>query len=827
MPNPWDNDPIVSGGPVYGPPPKPPAPRDPLQVQIDEERLNNLRHPKPNLPVGFEMNPDGSAQRIRGLPVADTASGPKISAKVREDAIQAHTDAAALEALADKLEGQFKAGPGATSGIAGLQDYLPTPSNRVMNDTSSQARGLVKRALGFTGGEGNTIGEIQLNYGPYLPEASNYDPQIENKIQALRTLAANSRKRAIAVLGGEPDVNGAVAPVDAQQAAPVVHDANLGGEQIALSQNGTQTVDNPQLAGVRGEYLSRLERGDGPGQIVQFLRQAGVSDPRLLQSAIKQANFRKQHPEVPIAKYNTSELDQMDVPLSSTEGAMNDLGQSALGAYAMRAGNAASFNTLDNIVGATGGNAERARIGIEDASNNHPMAGLAGDLSGGVMAALGGEAALARGGMGAGFGRAALADTGYGAAAGAGAADDGNRLQGAGYGTLAGLVGSVAGQGVTGGAGRMMRGVSDPSVSAVSSYAPLTLGQSVGRSGRLGEMVKGVEDRLSGLPVVGDVVNARRREGVRAMNAKAFDKALEPIGETVGNKVGEEAVAEARGMVSNAFQKALAGKVGRVDTQFAQQARAPMERLASIKRDGLGEEIVGQIEEATTDLFDDAGNISGENMQALLESLRQIRSAYRGDPLAKKIGDSVKQVERAVEGIFERQAPEVMPQYRAAKQAYRRLSTIGDAVNAGKNSEGMFTPAQLGTADRANSKKYDGALEAASGGAPFHQFQRDAQNVLPNRIPDSGTVGRFAVPAGLVAAGTGTGAAMGDTQTGAQTGIGLATLLSLLYSRLGSRFLSGMATRRGPKAKAVGNALKKNQRLIGHAAASGAISSGD
>jgi hypothetical protein len=62
-----------------------------------------------------------------------------------------------------------------------------------------------------------------------------------------------------------------------------------------------------------------------------------------------------------------------------------------------------------------------------------------------------------------------------------------------------------------------------------------------------------VEDRLSGIPGVGDMINARRGEGYRAFNAKAFDKALEPISGSVKGAVGEEAVANARQAVSDAF----------------------------------------------------------------------------------------------------------------------------------------------------------------------------------------------------------------------------------------------------------------------------------
>lgn len=154
----------------------------------------------------------------RNKPAGGGSARPALTPKVRSDALTAYNDGQYLAKLADELEDAYKKGPGSTpsGSLSSLLDYVPTGANKVMNDRSFQARGLVKRALGFTGGEGNTVGEIQLNYGPYLPEASDRDEQIVDKIKALRGLAENSRKRAVMQLGGRPDGNGSITPVSEQ-----------------------------------------------------------------------------------------------------------------------------------------------------------------------------------------------------------------------------------------------------------------------------------------------------------------------------------------------------------------------------------------------------------------------------------------------------------------------------------------------------------------------------------------------------------------------------------------------------------------------------------
>jgi hypothetical protein len=219
--------------------------------------------------------------------------------------------------------------------------------------------------------------------------------------------------------------------------------------------------------------------------------------------------------------------------------------------------------------------------------------------------------------------------------------------------------------------------------------------------------VKGIEDRLSGIPVVGDAINARRLEGLQKMNAKAFDRALEPVGGKVDGKFGEEAVAHAQDQVSGAFSKALAGKSAGLDHGFivdATKAKMGIEQLP----DSVRGEVNNQIDHVINNYFDDSGQISGENMQALLRELGGIKRGYQGNPLGHRIGKVVDQFTDSVENLFRRQAPDVMPQYDAAKTAFRRVSILEDAVNRGKNTGGVFTPAQLGMVDRANAIKFSG-----------------------------------------------------------------------------------------------------------------------
>lgn len=171
--------------------------------------------------------------------------GANLTPVARGEAIQAFKDADALERAADEIEQLYRTGPGATSGLAGLQDYLPTDANKVFNDAGQRARGYVKRALGFTGGEGNTVSESSALYNPFLPTAGDRDEQIVAKIAALRQLANDARGKSALTLGGRPDEQGNIVP--------------LGGSTTGSS-TGTNG-DDP----LNALTINRLVGGGGPG----------------------------------------------------------------------------------------------------------------------------------------------------------------------------------------------------------------------------------------------------------------------------------------------------------------------------------------------------------------------------------------------------------------------------------------------------------------------------------------------------------------------------------------------------------------------------------
>lgn len=791
-----------SGAITLGTPrPKEPAPQTPAQAEKDQLEVEKMKRDLAKTP---ETDP-ALAQSIKNLGLEEWLTN--------VDRARDQLKTGFATGVLGSIAGHFPGTPrqdflGALQGIKGASILEKLQALREQSKNGSSGMGSLTEQEGER--LANSIASLSDTMS--AKELSKSLDIVERHAKALQAIGAGKNPEDPAVqqefgilpLPGEKPAEAAPPPPE----NPLANGGDDQGPSLTPSAGETRSVIDPKKQALGAKIVGLAAKGADFKTLMGFAVGADPSlrnDPRFRAWAKDAVQYHKQHPG---AKFGIDpSFYTTEVPLSLQEKVGNAVAQSSPGAAAMNAANAVTAGNLGAITGDTEG-VDRA---LAVANAQHPTASLLGTLGGGTTATLGLEGLLARLGMAPGLLRGTLADTGFGAATGIspdGETDMPGRIA---NGALYGLGGSLAGQGLLKVPGAALRGVTNPTVSYVAKEGvPLTIGQAVG-----GKM-KGIEDTLSGIRVVGDTINARRLEGLQKMNSAAFDRALEPIGGKVGGKFGEEAVRDAQDQVGDAFSKALSGKSADVDPAFMADATKAMQSVRKIPR--IGEEVAQQIEEMGV------GNpgslaITGENMQALLRSLQQIKTAYRGDPLAHQVNNGVSQVEAAVEGLFQRQAPEVMPQYKAAKQAFRRLSVLEDAVNRAKNESkdgnAIFTTGQLGLADRGNTVKFGGKSAAAAGKGEFHDFQRNMQEVLPNKVPDSGTAGRVLLPLALVGAGGGAGELSGETQTG----LTLGGLLALAYTKGGQKLLAGKITGRSAKAQAIGKALSKYGRITGAAGA--------
>lgn len=463
---------------------------------------------------------------------------------------------------------------------------------------------------------------------------------------------------------------------------------------------------------------------------------------------------------------------------------------------------------------------------LNEADNRvNPRSSLAGNVIGGAASAGGVEygagrlAARLPGVLGRVAASPRTADAIYGLGAGA-VASGGDPVQTLESGA-AGVGGGMFGRAATRGVANTVGGVRNAAIDELRTRGlPMTVGQVLSQSGRGGAAIKRIEDAMTSLPIVGNMINARRLEGLRGMNRSAFNEALEPIGQTVAGNVGEEGVQEAGGLVSGAYDAATNGVRlhGPSDPAFAGDMRTAFQnagRLPATMADNANYTLNTRVGES----FDPNGEMTGSALQQALRGLRRDAASMRPQPFGQDFGNVTRDAEAALEGLATRQAPEIMPGLRAANEAYGRTGIVRDAVGAARSGSvsgegGIFTAAQLANAASKNARRFGGTH--ATPQQPFYGLTTAARDVLPSRIPDSGTAARLMVGTALAGGSVGGGeyAAGGDGSISASAAATLA-LLTVLGTRPGQQALVAGLTRRPDALRHTADVIARNQRFGG------------
>lgn len=435
----------------------------------------------------------------------------------------------------------------------------------------------------------------------------------------------------------------------------------------------------------------------------------------------------------------------------------------------------------------------------------NPDAAMAGDILGSIggssaLAKLGGASAskllaqapelqkyITSGGKGATFLRNLLSDATQGAAYGAAVEGDGTT------GAISGAGGTVLGKTLGNAGDFILRGADRaPTVQKlIDRYGveDLTIGQ------QLGGAPKSIEDAATSIPIVGDVINARRAESIADLNKAAF---REVGGQPMG--YGDEGMAAVKAMRAKAYDDAVAGKQFDLnDPLFTQEmidALATRSRLTGEFADKFDLAVKNSIINTP---IGRSGTMSGSDYQQAQRSL----SGYKGETtkpgFEKDYRDALGGVGNVLRETVERQDPTLVPLLREADTMYRGEKILADAIERAKMDPtglgaDVFTPGNLTQAVSASGRKYPGT-------PPLKELSRLAQNVIPSKMPDSGTARRAALT-GLGVAGAGgiaggglgynseTGLSGEDAAYGAVTTLTPLAILSLLGSRGGQRGLS-------------------------------------
>jgi hypothetical protein len=780
----------------------------------------------------------------RKAEVEASGGGPKLAPAQRSAAIQQYTYSQQLQDTIDQLNQLYASGPGATSGVGGLKDFLPLPQNKNFDTAANAARGIVGQTLNFTGGQLNTPQEAAQAIGPFLPKSSDFDSTIIQKIKTLQDLADRGRQNAIATLGGIPDANGNVTPVPQAPAAPTpATGATLPPDQQTLATGGTRDVVDPVLKATAGRIGQMVASGVPDDQILKFMSDSGINPANTnigetLRTRATDPNFKKWQRANPGAPYPVGpSLYTKQVPMTATRAlfnatAANNTGGAVLAAP-VAAANALTGGYLNDIIGATGGSAQEAQNGIDLMRGVHPLASLGGDVAGYATAeGLAGLAPGVKALTATKFGRRGL-DAAYGAFSGSGENDD-NRVLGALAGAPINMAGGMFGRGVLRAAGGAASGITNPDLKLLDQAGiPLTVGRIARGAGdfnpanpstpgdEFGRTIGGLEDRFAGFPGLDAVIGTARQRGDQAFNQAAFRNIAPGVTGT-----GADGLLNAKTVEAAAYNKLNPVRLS-VDTPFTDSLSAAETAANGLSHHaGDVRSVIGDIRNQIAD-----NGMTGKGYQTALQSIRKTRATLNDD-VGGKAANVLNGLEQSVADLGDRQGGQVAQDLAAANAIHANRQIVKTALKSGvaQRSGEMFSPSTLNQASITNTTKFGGLDKALSSDRPFYDLTSAGMKVMPNLTPDSGTAGRLLLyPLIAGAGGAGLGAATGgeDRAGGAETGAGLG-LLALgagfgPYSRTGQRVIQRALLGERPEfVKAIGDRLKMAQRIAGMFGASAA-----
>jgi hypothetical protein len=328
---------------------------------------------------------------------------------------------------------------------------------------------------------------------------------------------------------------------------------------------------------------------------------------------------------------------------------------------------------------------------------------------------------------------------------------------------------------------------------------PLTPGMT------FGGVIKAGEDKLSSLPILGDLIKNGQRNSVMGLNTAVLSQALKPIGQALPKALsaGREAVDYVASRISDRYNNLLPKLTGALDPQLQQDITAV---ATSAVGDGAKQETLDRFKNIIkSQIVDRAQNgaLTGDALKSAQQNLGNLARKYGASQNAddQALGDMVSEAQQHFNAMLERVNPGFQGQLRDVNKAFAQYSRIRRAAGSLGNKDGVFSPPQLANAVKGGDSSA-GKGNFARGKAFGQDISDPANQIMPSTVPDSGTPGRL-----MMAALLGGHAAVNPA-------VGTAGILaSLLYTKAGQRALGAYA-KPGLVRSGVGVALQRPAGLL-------------
>jgi hypothetical protein len=591
-----------------------------------------------------------------------------------------------------------------------------------------------------------TPDELESQRRIYFPQPGETAPEV---LEAKRQARLRAIRGLIGASGGGADPE-TLAAAEALLNPPEeqldtterpIFEPSQGGVEVATGD--TRIEDNPALAGVNARINQMLKSGSKPGEFVAFFQSVGIPPREMMPQVLQALKFRK---EKGYAGDFSVNVDDIAVPNS----AFNQLAASPAGAYAVAAGDTVTGGHLDNLVGATGGNAELAYIGIQQTREMHPGASLLGDVTGGAALYASGAGALRAAGVPAAQGavralapRALAGDAALGGyvASGQGgtqAADVGNVVAGAalGVGTGAAVRGgfNTVGAAVSPTGGRL--------APVMEAGARPTVGQRLQASDNgLLRKIGAAEEVFSRFPILGASQRSGRNAAMDEMQRGAFNEALKEIGVQLpkGVKKGTQAHSIMQRSFDQAYDRARRGMQFGADQQWADDLTTLQQDVQLLSKDSQNAYkqmlmLVGGKLSASPGQV-----LSGDQYKIVVSKLAKKVGALRSNPNGDtELADVLESLKGAIDDAARRHSdPKAVEFLDAADRGYAKAVVIENAARMRGGDAGEFNGSQLSSSVQRTNKSR--RSRAYLRGEAVMQDYAESAKALGDFVPNSGS----------------------------------------------------------------------------------------
>lgn len=319
------------------------------------------------------------------------------------------------------------------------------------------------------------------------------------------------------------------------------------------------------------------------------------------------------------------------------------------------------------------------------------------------------------------------------------------------------------------------------------------------------------EEKAQSLPIVGDAIAGARHRARVDFNRAAINRATRPVRVNI-DEAGHAGVDRAGRAISHAYDDA-GSQMGafRLDRQGIQELRNLRGMAQRLTPDNAQQ--FEHIYREQASRMGPRGQMLPDNFKDVDSSLGRHAADFTGssDAHQRRLGNAVTEFQRVLRDTGRRQNPGAARAYDAADTGYANLVRVEEAAKRAKLQDGTFTPGHLlGAVQQGDNSVRNRAV--GRGTALMQDLGTAGQNVLGNKVPDSGTAGRL-LSAGASVGGVGGAAGVGliEPTTAITTAVGV-SLGVAAYTQAGQALLRTLVSAR-PGSPAYHRAAQGLRRL--------------